>query len=325
MKILHSLDELPELNEAHITIGNYDGIHIGHQQIMDTLRNKAGNNSKVAITFEKAPAEFLKPGSFKGYIFPKGYKKLFLEKYGFDIVLSLNFEDVVSIKAEQFIEILLKKFKNLHLYVGYNFKFGKNNHGNADYLKKVALKHNFSVHIIPQVLYNHTPVSSSTIRNLIRDGKMEDVAGMLGRPYFICSSIVPGNCIGSKIGFPTLNLGINRQVVPQSGIFFTFYYLDKEFYPSMTYLGKRPTLTSRELRNETNIIDFDNSGDRLNMQKVHTILFIRKTRDEKRFHNVEELQKNIYNDKEKILELYHKYDKSGLNGLKEVFIQWRPA
>lgn len=309
MKIHTDLSSLPKFDEAYVTIGNFDGLHIGHQRILGKMCKDAGSKPTIAVTFEKAPIESLNPGKFKGYLFPYGYKKHFLKKLGVGHMVNLTFEDVRDIPADDFIEILLKKIKKARLYVGYNFRFGKGNTGSASTLEKESVRDGFKLTVIDRIICGKTVVSSSTIRDLISEGNVEKASEFLGRPYFLASSAEKGDGIGSKIGFPTLNIKENGQVLPKEGVYFTLYQHNGHFFPAMTYVGRRPTLTDNggPVRIETNILEFNGDISRIGRLREHRIFFIRMTRGEKKLHNLDELKKILYNDRKVIMDLYKRY------------------
>ncbi len=307
MHIYQNLDQLPEMDEAFITIGNFDGLHLGHQKIINTMIHDANGKTTIVITFQKSPIEILYPDKFGGYIFPYGYKIKFIEKTGLEHIFLLDFEKVAMIEALDFINLIRNKIHNPSLFVGFNFRFGKDNKGNIELLQREALLNKFSVKVIDQLSYNEMNqakiISSSLIRNCISKGEMNTVTAMLGRPYIYSSKVIKGNGIGRHIGFPTINLSKNNQILPQNGVYYTLTFINCSFYPAMTYIGNRPTFPDNQLRIETNIINYNGplNGD------TFAIFFIQRVRKENKFNNLEELQKYLYNDKEMVLNLHKSY------------------
>jgi riboflavin kinase/FMN adenylyltransferase len=306
MKVIYSLTDLPELDTVYLTIGNFDGLHLGHRKIIQTLLEEAKGKTSVVITFEKAPLEFLNSRHFKGYLFPSCVKQIFLEQMGIDFMVSLHFPDVMDIPAHKFLSLIFERVKEPHLFVGHDFKFGKNNSGSIHFLRKEAARLNFSVKEIEKITIHNTTICSSLIREKIQEGKMEEASLMLGRYYFISFFIEKGDGIGKTIGFPTINLKINEQVLPEKGVYFTLYRLGNKIFPAMTYIGNRPVLNGTQMRHETHIINLEGNEDQVKREEIQTIFFVKKIRDEKKFHNLEELRKNLYNDKEFILRLFEK-------------------
>ncbi len=313
MKILNSVNDFPKLDRVFISIGNFDGFHIGHQKIIEEMKESCGEKYPLfVITFRHAPLTILKPEKFKGYIFPLNYKEKIFEKIGIDFLASLDFREVKDWDKEKFVMFLKSRFREIYLFIGEDFRFGKNNEGEVKFLTKEIQ----NVKVIKKVKYENFEVSSSLIRNLLQKGEIEKANKMLSRPFFICSEVEKGDGIGSKIGFPTLNLKENEQVIPAIGIYFTLYRLEKKIFPAMTYIGTRPTLGKNSLRNETNILEIDNESIKiLNEKEKHCIYFIKKIREEKRLHNLEELKNLLYNDRKVVLDLFKIYNDIG--GLKD--------
>lgn len=294
MTIFGSLSELPHIQDAAITIGNFDGLHTGHRRILDGMKEAAGNSVMTAVTFREAPAITLRPGSFPGSIMPPGFKEKLFQSQGFSYLVNLDFPSVASISAGEFLGFLLGRTGRLTLAVGYNFRFGKGNTGSAAWLKEESERLGFSLVVTPPVCMEGSPVSSSRIRNAIQESRFDQAAAMLGRPYFVSSSRVQGDAIGSSIGIPTVNLAHNGQVLPPAGVYYTRSVVRGRIYDSMTYIGRRPTLKDRSFRHEVHII-----GQNINVEPgehLHNI-FEKRVRGEKKFNNLEDLRKRIYNDR----------------------------
>ncbi|GEM_PF-178339 len=305
------LKSLNNYNEAYVTIGNFDGLHIGHIKIIKAMKKDAGGGRTIAVTFEESTSLYVNPEKFKGYLFPEGYKIKALSLAGIDEIISLDFNRVAGIEARDFIELFRDKIGKLHFYVGSDFRFGKGNSGSIHTIQEAVKDENLTLKVIEKRRYHFSAVSSSLIREKILCGELEAAAAMLGRPYFIISRKIPGDGIGKKTGYPTINLEINRQVLPQIGVYFSLFYINERFYPSMTYVGSRPTFSSHEIRNETNIVDYDGDFSLLRNNEKYCVLYIKKIRNEKKFHNLDDLNKTIYNDKRKVIKLYSEYKSSG--------------
>ncbi len=309
MQIYRTLEDLPDFSAAFVTIGNFDGLHPGHRKIISALREAAGDKPTVAVTFDRAPVEFLNPAAFRGTLFATGEKARALERLGIGHLVMLDFQSVRDLPASVFLESLLRKAGRLSLFVGYNFRFGRHNAGSAFSLKKAAREKGFSLSVIDRVVRAGRTVSSSAIRTLIHRGRVEQACELLGRPYAITAPSEKGDGLGAKIGFPTLNLADNPQVLPASGVYFTLYRRNGRIYPSMTYIGRRPTLKggNGRIRNETHVLEYDSNPDKIGDCPEHTVFFIRRTRGEKKLRNLEELGKVLYNDRRVILDLYRTY------------------
>ncbi len=301
MKIIHKLENFPPFEKLYLTIGNFDGIHIGHQSIMNQMKKEAKFTPRMVLTFERAPLLSLSPNHFLGYLTPSDYKIRWFENHGFDFYVNLNFDQVRNFSAGEFIAFLQERVQKLHLFLGDNFRFGKGNSGNVHSLTKQSV--NFmDIRVIPRLKKGWRTVSSTEIRNLILAGKVDKAAKLLGRPFFIQSSQVKGDEIGTQIGFPTINTRINKQVIPQKGVYYTLLILPgiKKAFPAMSYVGKRPTVNGVDLRLETHVLeDFPETKC-----KNHLLLFVKKTRSEKKLKNLEDLSKILYNDRKLISALH---------------------
>jgi riboflavin kinase/FMN adenylyltransferase len=305
--LFSELTDLPRLEEAYVTVGNFDGLHKGHRKIIDAMQRDAGTLPTIAVTFEEATSLYLKPGIFKGYLFPDNYKRKALAAMGMKIIMSLSFDRIAGMEAGEFIRVLKNRIKFLHFYVGKDFRFGRGNTGSVHMLRKLARDKLLTVKVIEKMKWHFLTISSSAIREKIINGRMQEAADMLGRPYFITSRKIKGDGIGAQNGYPTINLEINRQVLPQNGVYFTFFNLGDKCLPSMTYIGNRPSMKSHEKRNETNIVDAGGNLGGIKNGNEYTVLYIKKIRNEKKFNNLDELRENLYNDRKRVLELYSRY------------------
>ncbi len=309
--ITDNIKLLKSYDEAYVTIGNFDGLHLGHRKIIESMKKDARGAPAIAVTFEESTSLIVNPGRFKGYLFPDGYKKKALSQAGIDNIVSLDFKSVAGMEAHDFVKLFMDRIEKLHFYVGPDFRFGRGNLGNIHTLKSFEREGFFTLKVVEKLKCNLVTVSSSLIREKIIEGDLELAAGLLGRPYFISSRKIKGDGIGERTGYPTINLEINRQILPQAGVYFSLFYLEDRLYPAMTYIGTRPSMESHEMRNETNIIDFDGDPGKVMDGVNYTVLFIKKIRNEKKFHNLDDLQKNIYNDKSKVIKLYSEYKNAG--------------
>ena len=245
------IESLKRYEEAFVTIGNFDGLHLGHMKIIEAMKNDAGGKPLIAVTFEESTALAVDPGKFKGYLFPPGFKMKALSLSGVKDIISLDFKSVADIEAGDFIKLFLDRIGKLHIYAGPDFRFGKGNLGSIHTLRESAGPHGIAgglmtLTIIEKLKAGLSAVSSSLIRDRILEGELEEAAAMLGRPYFITSRKIKGDGIGKKTGYPTINLELNRQILPHPGVYFTLFYFEGGLYPSMTYIGRpRPSKTTR--------------------------------------------------------------------------------
>ena len=298
--------DLPRSSHAYVTIGNFDGFHLGHRKLIDSLiadASRVEESIRIALTFKESVIKYIAPERFKGYLLPPEIKFHVLENYGFDYALAMDFREVMGITAAEFLDILCSRYENMTLYVGYNFRFGKGNTGDIDFLRAQAEQRGFTLKVFDRQETSGTAIHSTVIRDLVMGGRVDEASELLGRPYMIYSHKMHGDRIGRTIGFPTLNLEINEQVLPAIGVYFTYFYFQGHLYPAMTYIGTRPTLHARDLRLETNLIDFEGHIP----DGKYALFFIRKTRDERSVKNLDELHKLLDEDLREIKNLSTMY------------------
>jgi riboflavin kinase/FMN adenylyltransferase len=296
-------DTIQQLNQdTAITLGTFDGLHIGHVKIIKQLVKdaKERNLKSVVYTFKNHPLSLNHSIETPSTIFKLDYKKKILEKLGVDILIFLTFDDAQkNIEPNYFIEeILVKKLRMKHLVVGYDYHFGKKAKGNTELLIKSSRKYHYSYDIVDPIKKDYVRVSSTLIRKLLANGKIKDANYYLGRPYSLEGKVIDGEKIGRKIGYPTANLELdNNFAILKPGVYITKTLLDGEFYYSVTNVGFNPTLKQSEFSVETYILDFDQSiyGKHIRVD------FYKKIRDELKFKDVEELKEyirwDVYNTK----------------------------
>ena len=311
MKIYKKLDSMPLFDEAYLTIGNFDGIHLGHQKILKTLIKDAGRMPKIVLTFREAPLKILKPELFSGVIMPTPYKECWMSNHEIDHYFDLHLFDLMPMSADTFINFLLSKIKKLHLYVGFNFRYGQGNSGTVKLLEKQSENLGFVLKVFDKVIEEGKTVNSTLIRSLIKKGDVETAARLLGRPYFYIGKKVKGDGIGKTIGIPTLNISIGSQVLPAPGSYFSYLKTEDKMLPAMSYIGKRPSVNGTDVRFETHVLNFNGhlNGDE------HLVALIKKINDEKTFNNLEELKKFLYNIRNLCLSL------AGENDISKDFYQ----
>lgn len=300
MKIYETIQPLNE--DTAITLGTFDGLHIGHVKIIKQLVKdaKERNLKSVVYTFKNHPLSLNHSIETPSTIFKLDYKKKILEELGVDILVFLTFDDEQkNIEPNYFIEeILVKKLRMKHLVVGYDYHFGKKAKGNTELLIKSSRKYHYSYDIVDPIKKDYVRVSSTLIRKLLANGKIKDANYYLGRPYSLEGKVIDGEKIGRKIGYPTANLELdNNFAILKPGVYITKTLLDGEFYYSVTNVGFNPTLKQSEFSVETYILDFDQSI----YGKHIRIDFYKKIRDELKFKDVEELKEyirwDVYNTK----------------------------
>ncbi|MEA4852717.1 MAG: bifunctional riboflavin kinase/FAD synthetase [Christensenella sp.] len=277
-------NKLPLYQPTAVAIGLFDGLHQGHLSLIEDIREKRGLLSLV-YTFDSKPNH----AAFKN-IYTQKEKLDIFRQMKIDAVFTQTFDYAFSqMTREEFIQRLVCDFRAKHIAVGFDFRFGKNAHGNAQFLEEQAQRYGYSVSILPQISDHHEKISSSRIRSLITLGDMEAAARLLGRYYFVDGTIERGNHLGAKIGFPTANISTDK-LLPQYGVYATIVEIDGKLYRSVTNVGIKPTIKDDDVPNiETFIFDF--SGDVYD-EKMR-VYFIEKIRDEKTFPNIDALQAEI--------------------------------
>jgi len=298
MKIF-SIKDFPLPFETAITIGAFDGIHIGHQALFrETLEaSQEFNLTPLVVTFDPHPRKVLQPQlSFK-LLTTFEEKISLIEKEGFDKMVILPFTHSLSeLSPDLFVEkYLVDSLKARLVVVGFNFRFGKNRMGDGELLKKLGEKYNFQVKVVPPVEINGKKVSSSYIRDLISKGDVEIAALFLGRPYFLTGKVIKGKGRGRALGYPTANLFVPQEkLIPARGVYAVWAYLSNQRYKGALNIGFNPTFEEKEISIEVHLLNFSSSEDLY--EKYLRIEFIKYIRPEKKFSSIDELRKQIKED-----------------------------
>lgn len=295
MEVLRELEKLSLLsNETAIAIGNFDGVHLGHQKILQFLVREAKkyNLLSFVLTFSPHPERILRKARIR-QIQTLSQRLEEIEKFGVHSVCIVSFTEKFSnLSSQEFIQdIIIKRFKVRVIIVGENFRFGRNRKGDISLLKKSVSKLGLKIFSVPPVTKEGHIISSSLIRNLLEQGQIDKANTLLGRFYRIEGKVIKGKSRGKDIGFPTANIETANEIVP-SGIFITTVGIDSEVFPSLTNIGYRPTFGQQEANIESYIIDFNQNlyGKKINVN------FIKKIREEKKFKTAEELSNQIQKD-----------------------------
>jgi riboflavin kinase/FMN adenylyltransferase len=281
-----------------VGLGNFDGLHVGHMALVNTLVSESRINSldSVIYTFTKHPENILRKKLFTPLLTTCNKKIQLLSETSLNYLYFDEFDENYSrMKPESFVkDILLARLKARLAVTGFDYRFGYKGQGDTELLKQFGRKYGFKVVIIPPVKVDNETVSSSKIRESVAKGDMERVFRLLGRHYSITGEVMDGRHVGSKIGFPTANLHPEDYLIlPQRGVYITRTLLDGSFYPSITNVGLNPTFGDVERTSvETHILDFDNNIYKKNIE----VFFLSKVRNEKRFKNKEELAEQIQRD-----------------------------
>ncbi len=287
----------PNLNKNHcngvIAIGNFDGLHLGHQKVIKEAKQKAKKNRIPfgVMTFEPVPVMFFNNKIKNHRINSLEQKKTQLKKLKLDFLIIVKFNKNFSTQsAEEFIKnIIFKKTKCKYLYVSKNFKFGFERQGNINTLKKFENKYNFKNIVTKPFKRGNTIISSTLLRNKIRLGKIDEVNKLLNRNWSINGKVIKGQRRGRKIGFPTCNLKLHDYIVPKLGVY-AVKVKSKNFYKNgIANIGYRPTFNGQNLLLETNIFGINKNL----YNKVISVYFKKFIRSEKKFRNLKQLKKQI--------------------------------
>ncbi|MDO4833736.1 MAG: bifunctional riboflavin kinase/FAD synthetase [Bacillota bacterium] len=297
MRIFNSLEEINKIEPTVVALGNFDGIHKGHQQIISrTVKEAEAAGLKSAIfTFSNHTSTLLKDVPPVKNILYADEKIRLLEGMGVDYMFNIPFtKEILNMSPVDFIDrILVDKFNIREAYCGFNYRFGYRAAGNPEVLMKVGLARGFGIHVQEAYEIDGIVVSSTYIRRLIEDGRMEECTRFMGRMYSIGGEIVKGNMLGRTIGFPTCNTVVDSSMVtPPNGVYITMCTIDGIRRPSITNVGVKPTVGTYEKNIETHIFNFDEDvyGREIRVD------FIKHTRGEKKFDGIEALKNQIEQD-----------------------------
>lgn len=300
MQVLRQIPEQAS-SPCVLTIGNFDGLHRGHQALLERLMARAQALALPAavMTFEPHPREYFAPERAPARLSTLREKLALLAGFGIERVHACRFDrHLASLSAAEFIErLLVRGLAVRHLFVGDDFQFGNNRQGNFQLLQEAGRQHGFSVESLPTVEWQGERVSSSGIRTLLAAGDMEHAARLLGRPYSICGRVAHGRKLGREIGFPTANIHLRRRQTPLSGIFAVEVMGlsgdPQQGLPGAASLGTRPTIADNlQPMLEVHLLDFERNiyGQRVEVRFHH------KIRDELRFDSLPELTARIAQD-----------------------------
>ena len=299
MEVLRSIPELSHLpGPLFLAIGVFDGVHLGHHAVISTSAEhaRAANGTPVVVTFDPHPEKILRPEKAPHLLTATPHKIALIRALGVGHLLIIPFDKhFAATEPEDFVKQLVEHSKPLReICVGHEWSFGRNRRGNLLLLKKLGGQFDFNVVGIPPVGVNGEIVSSTTIRRAVEAGDLTKAATMLGREYTILGTVVHGDNLGKKIGFPTANLSAHSEQFPPNGVYVADAKLDGVIYPGVVNLGHRPTISSSKSDRvlEVYLLDFD--GDIYG--KDLELRFIRYLRPEKKFENVDALVRQIERD-----------------------------
>jgi riboflavin kinase/FMN adenylyltransferase len=301
MKVIFDPEE-PIENSTSATIGNFDGVHVGHKKIISAVKKEAQEQgiSSCVITFHPHPQKVLQNIDIP-LLVPIRERLKLLEKEGVDVVACYTFtKDIAKIPAKDFVtDILIGKLNLKHLIVGPDFSFGRKREGNLDLLNKMGRVYGFDTEVVETALIDGEIVSSTSIRNMVREGNVVKAGKFLGYNFYIEGQVKEGEKRGRQIGFPTANLDTDWDILPKIGVYATLAHVDDRVLKSITNVGYQPTFGKNELLIETHIFNFNEDI----YKKRIKIEFIDRVRDEQKFGGPEALVEQIKKDVERVKEI----------------------
>jgi len=300
MQIYNGLHEICKpFHEPALVIGNFDGVHMGHQALFQKVVEVAGDGDKLALTFEPHPMVFLRPERGLKRISTLEHKIEMIQRAGIGHLIILPFnKELADTTAEDFVRhVLCEKIGVKHLVVGYDYAFGKGRQGDIPFLEQKGAEYGFSVHVVEPVLVHHMVVSSTKVRELVARGEMRLVYDLLGRYYQIRGEVRHGQRRGGRLlGYPTANLHLEEDYLsPASGVYAVQVICLSSCFWGVLNIGTNPTFNGQTVLAEVHLLDFD--GELYGKQiKVN---LVEKLRDERKFDSVDALRMQIGRDIEK--------------------------
>ncbi len=299
MKIFKNFFNSSPKTPLALSIGMFDGVHLGHQSILKKLNIVATQNGwqSAVLTFWPHPRTFFNPQDQLKFLNTLKEKEYFLDKHGLQNLFLKKFDDDFrNLTGEEFVKkILVEELNVKHLIIGYDHTFGKNKSGDFSLLQKMAPEYGFTVEQVQAVDYHHTHISSTKVREALQSGNIIAASEMLGYHYSLCGRVIHGKKIGRQIGFPTANIEIDPQkIVPKNGAYIVEVFVKNKQYPGMLSIGTNPTVEGTKLSVEVNILDFDQDiyGEKI------CVNFRDFLHEEIKFESLEKLIEKLEQDKE---------------------------
>ena len=292
MKIFNSLEEINNIEPTVVAVGNFDGVHKGHQLLLDKARKYASENDLLfgVYTFLMHPR--FAPKKKQELLTTLQEKLSFLSNLNVDFVYLEEFSDVKDFSPQEFVDMICEKFGSECTFCGENFTFGKMAAGNENTLLKLMSDKGKKSVTVETLKVDGSVVSSTEIRRFIREGDVESAAALLGEPYSFTSPVIQGAKLGRTMGFPTINQQIpDGKIIPAFGVYSSVVIVDGKEYIGVTDVGVKPTVSDdeRKILAETHILDFDEDV----YGKYASVLLMKRLRGEKKFRNLSELTEEI--------------------------------
>jgi len=296
MRIEQELAELSPGKDMLITIGVFDGVHLGHKHLISQLKEQAKQQDLLSglVTFRQHPQVVLSPQTRLPFLTDLSQRISLLKNEGVEAVVTLSFtRELAQLGTREFISLLKEYLRMRGLVIGYDFALGRDREGGSGTLHALGQAMNFTVTVVPPLILDGEVVSSTAIRKALANGEMKRVNKQLGRDFSLHGRVVTGVGRGMQLGFPTANIEVSHEhALPADGVYVTRAYIDSKAYPSMTNIGQRPTFGGGERTIEVYVLDY------------HSILYehemridvVERLRDEKKFDTAEELKGQIAED-----------------------------
>ncbi len=305
MKVYNSIEEVPIIENAVVTLGTFDGVHLGHQKVLQFLKESAKkiNGETILFTFHPHPRVVLYPEDHGIELIQSIEDRIKkLDTFGIDHLVLFPFSKEFSrLTATEFVRnILVNKLNVKLMTIGYNHHFGRNREGNIELLRELGVIFDFNVQEIPAFRENEISISSTKIRNLVKKGELKRANDYLREAFSFTGKVIKGDQIGSKIGYPTANLKITGalQILPENGVYAVSVGINNVFFGGMMNIGTRPTVVDEgEKRIEINIFDFN---EMIYDQEIRVIVYDR-IRSEHSFGSIKELKQQLKNDQKNCL------------------------
>ncbi|MEW9077797.1 bifunctional riboflavin kinase/FAD synthetase [Terrisporobacter glycolicus] len=304
MIIINSLNEMKSFDKSVVTIGKFDGIHKGHEVLIEKTvdYSKQEQLTSIVFTFKNSPISYFS-NIITREIITEVEKMNKLKLLGVDVVVDIPFnKDMAEISAEDFVkQILVDKLGAKKLIIGHDFAFARKREGTPPILKILGKKYGFDVEVIEPVVINNIRVSSTHVKDLIYAGRVGEIKNYLGRNYTIEGTVIHAKQLGRTLGFPTANLRLQENlIIPKRGIYATKVYIGNEVYVGATNIGYNPTVDGEKMSVETNILEFDKDI----YGKTIKLEFLERIRDEKKFKDLNELKIQLKMDTNYIYKKY---------------------
>lgn len=303
MKVYHNIDEITSIKNPVLTIGSYDGVHIGHKKIISHINEEANkiDGESVIITFSPHPRYVINPSSDFRLLSTDQEKIQLLAEEGVDHLIVIPFSKEFADKsAEDFIHLLVDIIKVKKVVIGYDHHFGKGRKGDFNLLEEYGQKNDFTVEAIPQQIIDDIGISSSEVRNQLNQGNPKQAHDLIGRPYTFQGIVGKGKQLGNTIGYPTANVMVNndKKLIPAIGSYSVLVQYQDKVLKGMMNIGNQPTFPNAEFSIEINLFDFNEDiyGEYLQ------VYLIDRLREEIKFNSADELKDQLGKDKEQALQ-----------------------